>query len=435
MWRTLRTFLIFVIALATALGVHIYQRLPHWAVTLPSGSRVLQVDEARRVVFTEECNEPHVYPREITVRSLDDGRYLTRSGTFHHEDYYWHDGTNCLVSPDQKYVLFTEGWRRDSRGLVGLHDFQTGKHLKEWSLEGFDAGALCFSHDGQYLYLGKDDNKPKPDPNHYIVRRWQLATQKEERFLVKREHDTSLITVLPSNDDRLIAIKTVNRRDMFHQIHLIDTQTQATLGSWECLDQALFQTSPSSFGFVAKAAENEAGVMQLSLVDGKPVVTPMGVIFNPMDEVVFYFHGKCFQYLGTSGNQTNFFTLEYRSLPEILDWCNSVTKMKLFDPNIQTGYRLDLATGTLSPGVRFHDQGYWHHDHVFTTHGIVELRPDKRLVLCNFPSPWHAWYSIGSGVIVLLVYLLLRRSLAKPRPSPSALPPSAPASSAVAPGS
>jgi len=70
-------------------------------------------------------------------------------------------GTALTVSPDGRAVVAAGGWSDTGkwRGPVWVFDAVTGKVLRSWETDGFQAGRLAFGPDGQTLYVAETDKE------------------------------------------------------------------------------------------------------------------------------------------------------------------------------------------------------------------------------------------------------------------------------------
>ena len=110
----------------------------------PAGGRVFAASSRSVVAFDAGSGEP------LWTALADTGSGLV--------------GTLMTVSPDGRSVVVAGGWNRVtnwSSSLTWVFDAATGKVLRSWETEGYQAVALAFAPDGRTLYVVETDRDYK----------------------------------------------------------------------------------------------------------------------------------------------------------------------------------------------------------------------------------------------------------------------------------
>jgi WD40 repeat protein len=408
---------------------HWYQTKPAWSVTLKAGSSLLGISEDGQTIFLDENTSPTIYPSALSKRSLATGQLLQQI-PLEKNDAPWHDSADVRVSPDQRYLIMTEGYRRDSRGIAVLYDLSTGKPLKQWSLIEFQVQAIIFSRDSKYLIFGTDDNR-KPTTG-LVVRILNLETTVEQLVTIPLEGFERRMQVIPTDDMNYIAIKVVRRgptREQSYLVRLINCQTNKVIGQWECCNEPLVQTGPNSFGFQVEAGEEQQQLVLIHTNEKGAKAQPVdGLVFAHIDEPkILYryseinFHRFC-EYepsrlaissvkSSTTSHGLGLFKWDEPNFP--IPWL----RKHLVNWNIlRTTHQfrwLDIATKTCSEPVSVGEHGMTE----VLASGVVQLDNHQHLRYFTYPSRWRWYITVGMALLPFIALLLLRRRLASLVPS------------------
>ncbi len=408
-------------SLVLAWLTHWYQTKAAWTVTLKPGSSLLGISDDRQTIFLDENTEPTIYPSTLSKRSLATGQLLQQI-ELEKNDAPWHDSADVRVSPDQRYLIMTEGYRRDSRGIAVLYDLTTGKPVKQWSLISFPHQAISFSMNSQHLILGTADSS-KPDDDH-VIRLLNLGTMTEQSISVPRDHDTRLVQVLPSADMSFLAAKVVNRRDQGQGafvVYLINPKNGKVVGSWECCDEPLIQTGPNSFGFQVKSADQQQQFVVVHSNEQPENPQPVeGIVFNIEKDREPPYHFRSIDFhrfsdyepyrlfvssINTSSTGAGIGLMKVGFNIPPIPWLHE----QLINWNIlriTLHFRwLDINSRTCSEPVSVSEHGMTE----VLPSGVVNLDNHHHLRYFPYPSRWRWYITAGMALLPFIALLLLRK--------------------------
>lgn len=424
-WIFLSLFASLILAWLT----HWFQTKPSWSLTLKAGSSLLGISDDRQTIFLDENTEPTIYPSALTKRSLATGKLLEQI-PLEKNDAPWHDSADVLVSPDQRYLIMTEGFRRDGRGIAVLYDLTTGKPLKQWSLIEFQVQAITFSRDSKYLIFGTDDNS-KPTAG-LVVRILNLETNAEQLITIPLEGYEHRLQVLATDDMNYIAMRVGKGKPAgIHSfsVRLIYCRTNTVVGEWECCCEPLIQTGPNSFGFQVEAGEEQQQLVLIQANEKAAKAQPVkGLVFALIDDprmlyrfgeiIIHRFCGNEPSKLATSSVKSSttshglgLFNVEEPQFP--IPWLREqFVKWNILRTTYQFRW-LDIASKTYSEPVSVGEHGMTE----VLPSGVVNLDNHQHLRYFPYPSRWRWYITAGMALLPFIALLLLRRRLASLVPS------------------